>query len=73
MHACYSANSGASELVSTQEATKLFSGVTSSNDHHAFATLWGCKQNLNGTYTIDGEQKTKFIYNVSLGPDWLPL
>ena len=73
VHACYSANSGASELVSTQEATKLFSGVTSSNDHHAFATLWGCKQNLNGTYTIGGEQKTKFIYNVSLGPDWLPL
>ncbi len=73
VHSCYSANSGAGNLVSTQETTKLFSGVTSSNDHHAFATLWGCKQNLNGAYTVGGEQKTKFIYNVSLDPDWLPL
>lgn len=73
VHSCQSGNSGIECIVSSNGISQLFSGTTFSYDGHAFSTLWGCKLNANGTYTIGGAQKTSILLNVSLAPDWRPL
>ena len=39
----------------------------------AFVSWHNYLDQTNGAYTIGGAQKTRFLLNVSLAPDWRPL